>query len=307
MNLREWALPVYTTMMQLAAGALFLLWVIRSFAVQKYGRDHIDRVMDNPILIIFLTVLVAMFGSHFHLSKPYQAFLAVLNFRNSWLSREVVFTLIVFTLLVWLLYLQLTTLGKWRLTTAIGWLAILFFAANTYAMSQIYLLPTQAAWDTPMTVVSFFGTALLLGGSALVSILIMDLKYSELRALYKVEVQTHIIQNALPGLGLLSLGTAIVVVGENLYQLQTLANDSMQTAQVSVYLLLQLYPALFGMRITAMLLGVFVLIGAILWLNRTHKTVSELFAAAYCSCLLVMVGEFLGRFLFYATHIRLGL
>lgn len=307
MNLREWALPVYTTMMQMAFGAMFALWIVRAFAVRKTGRDHVDRVMDNPILIIFLTVLVAMIGSHFHLSKPYQSFLAVLNFRNSWLSREVVFTLIIFILLVWLLYLQLTTLGHWRLKSFIGWLAISFFAVNTYAMSQIYVLPTQAVWDTPATTLSFFGTAFLLGGIALVSILIMDLKYSELRALYKIEVQAQIVQNALPILGLTAVLMSLVVIGENLYQLYSLSNNDVQTAKVSLNLLLQLYPALFGMRLLATLLGVLLMVLSIYWFKRARKSVSELFVPTYLSCLLVMVGEFLGRFLFYATHIRLGL
>ena len=307
MNLREWALPVYTTMMQLASGALFALWILRTFAAKKYDHDHVDRVMDNPILIIFMTVLVAMFGSHFHLSKPYQSFLAVLNFRNSWLSREVVFTLIAFGLLFFLLFLQLTTSGKWRLKTVIGWLTIVTMAANIFAMSQIYLLPTQVAWDTPMTLVSFYATALLLGGLALASLLIMDLKYSELRALYKVELQARLIQNALPWLGFYAVASAVLAMSGNLIQLQTLASNQIQTAQVSVELLLKLYPALFGMRLIAMLLGVVLMIGAIIWARRTQKSVSELFAATYLSCLLVMVGELLGRFLFYATHIRLGL
>ena len=307
MNLREWALPVYTTMMQLASGALFALWIVRAYAARKYGRELVDRVMDNPILIIFLTVVAAMFGSHFHLSKPYQSFLAVLNFRNSWLSREVVFTLIAAAFMFVLLFLQLTTVGKWRTKTVIGWLAIGASAANIYAMSQIYLLPTQAAWDTPMTLVFFYSTAMLLGGMALASLLIMDLKYSELRALFKIEIQEKIIQDVLPWLGFYAVFSALLAVSGILFQLDFLSKNQIQTAQVSVELLLQLYPALLGMRLTVMLLGVLLMAGAIFWAKHAHKTASELFAATYVSCLLVMVGEFLGRFLFYATHIRLGL
>ena len=76
---------------------------------------------------------------------------------------------------------------------------------------------------------------------------------------------------------------------------------------MSIHLLLQLYPALFGMRLTVMGLGVLLMIGTIYWFKHHQKPVSELFAPTYVSCLLVMIGEFLGRFLFYATHIRLGL
>jgi DMSO reductase anchor subunit len=80
MNVREWALPVYTILIQLAVGALFVLWLIRTLANSKFNHQEIDRIIRNPILVIALTVVVAMGGSHFHLSKPFESFLAVLNF-----------------------------------------------------------------------------------------------------------------------------------------------------------------------------------------------------------------------------------
>jgi DMSO reductase anchor subunit len=33
----------------------------------------------------------------------------------------------------------------------------------------------------------------------------------------------------------------------------------------------------------------------------------SLMSPVYLSCLLIMVGEIIGRFLFYATHVRVGL
>jgi len=98
MNVREWALPVYTILIQLAVGAVFVLWVIRAYALRKFNPGEIDRITRNPILVIFFTVFVAMVGSHFHLSKPFHSFFAVRNFATSWLSREVFFTMIFFIL-----------------------------------------------------------------------------------------------------------------------------------------------------------------------------------------------------------------
>ena len=53
MNIREWTLPVYTILTQLAAGALFVLWVIRTLSNSKYGgrrsgSDHQDSDFDHP-------------------------------------------------------------------------------------------------------------------------------------------------------------------------------------------------------------------------------------------------------------------
>jgi len=87
MNVREWALPVYTILMQLAVGALFVLWSIRALARFKMNSNEIDRMMQNPIFIISFTILIAIIGAHFHLSRPFHSFLAALNFRSSWLSR----------------------------------------------------------------------------------------------------------------------------------------------------------------------------------------------------------------------------
>ena len=85
MNVREWALPVYTVLMQLSVGALFTLWMIRSRGLKHHADDVIDRIFRKPVLVVFLTIALAMIGSHYHLSRPYLSFLAVLNFGSSWL------------------------------------------------------------------------------------------------------------------------------------------------------------------------------------------------------------------------------
>ena len=96
MNVREWALPIYTILMQLAIGSLLILWIIRWLASPKFSPGEMDRIIRNPILVIFFTVTTAMTGSQFHLSKPFHSFYAVLNFKTSWLSREIVFTILFF-------------------------------------------------------------------------------------------------------------------------------------------------------------------------------------------------------------------
>jgi hypothetical protein len=96
MNVREWALPVYTVLIQLSVGALFILWVIRARSGKSQDANDMDRIFRGPVLVILLTIILAMIGSHFHLSRPYLSFLAVLNFQSSWLSREIVFTILFF-------------------------------------------------------------------------------------------------------------------------------------------------------------------------------------------------------------------
>jgi anaerobic dimethyl sulfoxide reductase subunit C len=307
MNLREWALPLYTILVQLAFGSLLALWYVRAFAAAHYGKDRADHVIDMALIIILLTIAAGMVGAHFHLSQPYLSFMALLNLRRSWLSREILFNLLFFLSTAVLLYSQFWGKTIWRLKTIHGYVAIFFGAASIFCMAHIYLLQAQLVWDTPLTILSFFTTTLLLGMMALASILLMDLKYSELRNLPKAGVQAQVIQKTLGKLVFASVIMAFLVIAENVYQMYSLNQSSLATAQASLRLLLQLYPALLGMRIVTMLLGVAGMAGAVYWFSRHGKPTSDLLVPAYITLLFVMVGEILGRFLFYATHVRLGI
>jgi DMSO reductase anchor subunit len=307
MNLREWALPFYTILVQLALGTFITLWLIRTFAAAKYGKERVDHIIDNSVLVIFITIGAGMLGAHSHLSRPLQSFYAILNLGSSWLSREIVFNMLFFFSTGLLLVLQITGKASWRLKTALGWFAILMGSANVYCMAHIYLLPTQAAWNTPITILSFFTTALLLGIMALASLLIMDLRYSELRQLPKTGLQATVIQKSLGWMAAAAGALALAIIAQQAYLLVFLSQSSLDTAQVSVSLLFQLYPALFAMRLGTLLLGVISLALVVIWQARNQKLISSLLVPTYLTCLLVMVGEILGRFLFYATHVRLGI
>ena len=305
MNVREWALPVYTILMQLATGALSVLWIIRSRFVSKFEAESVDRACENSILVVFFTVAVAMAGSHFHLSKPHLSFLAVTNLGSSWLSREIFFSVLFFSSVGLLWFLQWRKLHLRK--TSVGWLAIFFGWANLYCMAIIYMLPTQIAWDTPITMVSFICTALLLGIMALATLLIMDLKYSDLRGLAKARLQATVIKESLSWLvGVASL-IVILQTAMNVSQLISLNNSTRETAQTSAMLLLRLYPVLFGLHLALIIVGVGGLALAVYLHSRDRKPVRDLLLPAYVTCLLVMVGEILGRFLFYAIHVRTGI
>lgn len=307
MNVREWALPAYTILMQLATGALLIIWIIRSRFAPKFGAEKVDQAFENSILVVFFTVGVAMAGSHFHLSKPYLSLLAVLNLRSSWLSREITFTILFFLSvgLLWFMQWQKKETHSWK--TIIGWVAIFFSWANLYCMAVIYMLPTQIAWDTPITIISFICTALLLGIMALATLLIMDLKYSELRGLIKAQLQATVISKSLGWM----IGVASLIVFLQtvvmISQLISLNNSSHETAQTSAMLLLRLYPILFGLRLALIIAGVGGLAVAAYLHTRDQKPVRDLLLPTYITCLFVMVGEILGRFLFYAIHVRIGI
>ncbi len=306
MNLREWALPVYTVLMQLAIGTFAALWTIRSLNIAKFGRAEIERLTRNPLTILFFTVIVAMIGSHFHLSRPYLSFLAVLNVGSSWLSREIVFTVLFFTILGSLWLLQMVIHGRETLKSVLGWVAIVLGCVAIYCMAHIYLLPTQAAWNTPITIYTFFSTAVLLGALAMAAILVLDLKFLEIRKLEEPAARVEIVHRSLRWLAVVAFVMAWVVIALNVFQILALRSQG-GIAQISLDLLLDLYQPLWVLRFVTLLAGVGWLVVTValnLWKKNTAK---DLTMPVYMACLLVLIGEILGRFLFYATHVRLGI
>lgn len=306
MNVREWALPVYTILMQLAVGALLGLWLIRAVGIRQHGRSVTDHIIRIPVLAILLTNIAAIIGSHFHLSHPIFSLLATLNLRSSWLSREILFTISFFLLVSGIAYIQWFTYGHSRLITVLGWLALLMGSLSIYCMSHIYLLPTHSSWNSSLTVISFLLSAIVLGVTAVAVLLVMDLKVSEVAGAADTAVRRQIVHQSFVWLAGVAGGTAVITLILNLILIMML-NQGELSALTSLFLLLGLYQPLFGLRYIALFTGVgwFGLTAYMLLHNRKPRF--EMTTTIYLACLLVLISEILGRFLFYATHVRTGI
>lgn len=307
MNLREWALPVYTILMQLAIGALFALWVIKAAASAKYGPEKMNRIALVPVLIIFSTIVLAVIGSHFHLSKPYHSFLAMRNFRTSWLSREVVFTVIVLACVGALLFALQFVRGRHRLKDGLGWAAILFGLATVYSMASIYLLPSQIAWNSFVTVVSYYAVMFLLGTTSLLVILLMDLQFFEGGSPEDSLVRTQVLKRSALWLTVVATLGAVVALLASLYQIEFLRGHPLPSAQASLRLLLELYRPLLVVRIGLTVVGILWLVAVVAHAVRTRRPFAGLLAPVYVASIMVLIGEIIERFLFYATHVRIGI
>jgi anaerobic dimethyl sulfoxide reductase subunit C (anchor subunit) len=306
MNVREWALPVYTILIQLAVGALFVLWLIRSLVNSKFSHQEIDRIIRNPMLVIAFTTAVAMAGAHFHLSKPFHSFLAVLNFKSSWLSREIVFTVLFFLTTMSLLYLTYFRPHHRRLITGLGWLAILFGGVLIYCMARIYLLPTQVAWNSSTVIISFYATALMVGAMAIACLMVLDLKFAEIKKADDIELRSQVIRYSSAGLTILTSVLVGLSLAITFVQMRLLAQGDL-IARTSFSLLVQLYLPLFMTRLVFLIYACTSLGYAVSRMYRLKAKPQSLMLPVYLSCLSIMVGEIIGRFLFYATHIRVGL
>ncbi len=306
MNVREWALPVYTILMQLAVGSLLVLWLIRSFSDSKFSHQEIERIIRNPMLVIVFTAAVAMMGAHFHLSRPFHSFLAVLNFKSSWLSREIVFSVLFFLTASSLLYLTYFQTRRRSLITGLGWLAILIGAILIYCMARIYLIPTQIAWNSTTVILSFYTTALMLGCMAIACLLVLDLKFAEIKKADDIDLRIEIIKHSFTGLAIITILLVILSIVIVYVQMHLLAQGGV-IARTSLKLLLELYLPLLVMRLAFLIFASGAMGVVVYRAYRMSITPQNLLLPVYLSCLSILVGEIIGRFLFYATHIRVGI
>ena len=307
MNLREWALPLYTILMQLAVGTLLVLWILRFLNLKQVGESTMDRILRRPVMVMFFTILAAIIGSHLHLSNPLLSFLAVLNVKNSWLSREIVFTVLTFLSCAALVdLLGNPQAGRQGLKTALGWTMVFLGFTSIYCMGSIYKLPTQAPWNHWSTILQFYGSSLLLGVTAAAALLVMDTIFSQEHEPDLAEIRQQLMGRSLGLFAGLASFALILIIGLNTLQILDTGRGE-ELAQTSLSLLTGLYRPLLTVRVATLGVAVGIFILVVVRLSRKGYELPRLVIPVYLACFLALVAEILGRFLFYASHVRLGL
>jgi DMSO reductase anchor subunit len=148
---------------------------------------------------------------------------------------------------------------------------------------------------------------LLLGTTSLIVILLMDLRFSESENPKDLGIRVQIIKKASIWLTIGATISGILVIALGLYQIENLRAIGEPSAQASLRLLLDLYQPLLVMRIGLTALGIIWLIVVISFTLRTQRSFMNLLGPVYIACIMVLVGEIIERFLFYATHVRIGI
>ena len=233
--------------------------------------------------------------------------MAMRNIRTSWLSREIFFNVLFFLLSFLLLVLILFIDGRYRLKVALGWIAIAVGFATVYCMARIYLLPTQISWNSPATILSYYGSTFLLGTPSLIVILLMDIRYSEARDPGGTSLRVQVVTKAVIGLTVATILATIWIFVLDLVRISSLVKMEHDVAKTSLELLLELYQPILVLRFGLLILGAGWLVINICHIFRRKQDIKGMIGPAYLACLLIIVAEILERFLFYATHVRIGI
>ena len=120
MNTKEWALIAYTILTQMSVGAFVVLGLAHTYALRKAGEKQANALSNRALLAIGPVLVLATLASLFHLGNPTNAYRAISNIGSSWLSREILLTLLfigaggVFAIMQW------RQIGEFRVRQAIA-------------------------------------------------------------------------------------------------------------------------------------------------------------------------------------------
>jgi anaerobic dimethyl sulfoxide reductase subunit C (anchor subunit) len=155
----EAPLVAFTLLAQAAVGGF---WAINLIFASLWGQLQPDSPWLRllPVLAVGACLGLSMLASFSHLGTKHNAWRAVLHLKKSWLSREILFSLLFGA--AWLA-VALSGLFLPRSPALLAALGSVLGLGLLYSMAQVYHLRAVPAWNTWRTDVGFLISTLLLG------------------------------------------------------------------------------------------------------------------------------------------------
>jgi DMSO reductase iron-sulfur subunit len=297
----HYSLIFMTVLTQLAAGGFVTLWLGEMLShVFDFLKPLQTFIVFGACGILAVTGL-ALSASIFHLGRPLHAYKALRMWKRSWLSREVLF----FTLFSFLgagyaglllagnqFHLSIPHTLRFNLGAAVAFLGM----GGVYASAKIYRVPARPAWNTIRTPIRFYLTGFILG--PLFAFTIYTL-YSLIRS---PEGTFPLSVGAVTTLLAVAATAAFLQLAVLLSRLLPLFQKLSPELFDSTLLLTRRFRAHFVIRITLLAVGGFLLPLEIFnFLGQGGNSAAWLFSLGSASFLVSLVGELLGRYLFFVT------
>ena len=274
----EWPLVIFTVFGQCVAGAL----IVAGFAWLKEKDDGVKMRIVRSMFFLWVVMGIGFMTSVLHLGSPLRAFNSLNRIGSSALSNEIAAGSIFFAVggFWWLL----SAIGKMPATLGKVWM-ILSMALGivfVWAMTRVYQIDTVPTWYTGYTTLAFFLTALL-GGPLFAVLLLRGAKAANSGAMAA-------------SVSVLALIATVAVIVLQSQQLGTI-HSSVQQASA----LLPEYGSLQVWRILLLAAG----LGC--WLCPLLRRKDPKLVGLAAGFVLVVLGEFIGRGLFYGLHMTVGM
>ena len=288
MNSNEWPLVFFTLLSQLSMGiilsGMFVFLMVRNH--EPTANSELKRLV---VFVAMSGMLVALLLSFLHLAKPLHSVYALGNIGSSLLSREILLV----SLFLFALAVAWTSI-RFGIPSP-GSFNFLYLAALitgillVWVMARLYMIPTVPAWNTPLTIVKFFNSGLLLGAGALL-VMVVFLNGKGIEVLRVQQVITILFY-------LLALGVFIHLITA---LLPTAVHEGMQPSFP-----LPVIPfAWNAARLLFLLLG----FSLLAWWYPGFVSMTSRGAPswAYLAIFLLFLSEICGRYIFYASYYRVG-
>jgi anaerobic dimethyl sulfoxide reductase subunit C (anchor subunit) len=305
MDIRDWALITFTILVQMSVGSMWVLGIAHYFAARKYGAEEADRLSDRALFALVPVIALAFIASLLHLGNPFRAYRAVAHLGTSWLSAEIFFGVIFAVLAFAFAFLQWRKIGSIVLRNVVAWLAALDGLALVFSMSHVYMLPTQPAWNSWTTPVSFFATTFLLGAMAMGAAFVANYAYLQHKQADCADAQCILMRDSLRWLAV----AAVLLVGVELVVLPiSMASVAVGSTAgaASIQLMVGTYGWMLVLRVVLAFVGAAVL-AIFVYQNAMSAGHEKMLGnLAYAAFVVVLVAEVLGRILFYVAHVRIG-
>lgn len=302
--LHELPLVIFTIAAQMSAGSFIVLGLIHLLGA-KVPQETMDRVTDPALFAVGPLLVLGMAASTLHLGSPLRAANSLLHLGGSWLSAEIAagsaFAALgaVFALLQW------KKIGPHLFRQALAVLTAAVGAFLVFAISQVYSLRTVPAWSTYFTPLRFFITALLLGGLAVGAALVIAAQRREAKGTETpaaAALVTHSVRGIALG-GLIGLGAKYI--GQPAY-IGYLGTHPSPAAQESLDLLVNTYGTFSAAQNILTFAGIAALFFLLYRMAGGTAGRRLMPTAAVVAFVLVLAGEVIGRMLFYASMVRIG-
>ena len=291
-----------TVLTQLAAGGFVTLWMGEILShVFNFLKPLQDFLVFGACGLLTVTG-IALLASILHLGRPLYAYKALKMWRRSWLSREVLFfSLFSFSGAVFAALLLGENYSGFKLPYGVhlifGSMVSLFGMGGIFASAKIYLVPARPAWNTVRTPLRFFLTGFILG--PLFALVVYSLYVAIEGGSEKISAAFFGTAGALIAVSSLAAFLQLLVLLARLFSLQPRSQDELSD---SAFLLIHRFRKHFFTRIGLLLLGNFLLP---LWLftslNSREGANTFFVTLAMASFSIALIGELLGRYLFFVT------
>lgn len=285
----EWPLMMFTLLTQLGVGTFILLTIVRTVLESKENHKTASQLTNTGFLAIGVIMAIALVLSLFHLGTPSGAYRALSNIGSSWLSREILFVGIFFVLILGNYFVA----RKGQFNKILSWVTALTGIMVIFSMASIYSSSIRPAWDSGNTLLAFLGTTFLFGALASVVFIIQGLKGDKL---------SPELINVLKKISMVGIA-ALLIQLVYLPVYYTALSGGGDAALASAQTLAGSYAPMLVIRWVLSVIGAALLVYALF--KKGNTTMALPLNTVYLAFALVLVGEFLGRYIFYASAVSI--